>query len=138
IMVHPVVDYANLILRYVQILDQVALSALRYSYYLACPFDIPFIKVKQYSLNNGFPVEIKAASRQVMYRDYKRLIKKESIPSKVLVWQMDDITFTSDRPCQLVSPYQGEIPPGGNFLDIQSLSEFLAVPVHAILLGGHN
>ncbi|MBA7710975.1 hypothetical protein ES703_119925 [subsurface metagenome] len=98
IMVHSVVDYTNPGLRYPQVLDQVALSALRYSYYVACPFDIPYIKIEQYFLANGFPVEIKAASRQVMHRDYKRPIKKESIPGKVLIWQMNDIALPSDRP----------------------------------------
>jgi hypothetical protein len=105
---------------------------------VACPFDIPFIKVEQYFLADGFPVKIKAASRQVMHRDYKRPIKKQSIPGKVLIWQMNDTAPTSDRPCQPISPCWGEVPPGGDFLDIQSLGEFLAVPVHARLLGGHN
>ena len=51
---------------------------------------------------------------------------------------MNDIALASDGPCQLISLYWGEIPPTRDFLNIQSLGEFLAVPVHAILLGSHN
>ncbi|GAI57595.1 unnamed protein product [marine sediment metagenome] len=61
-MVYSIVDYTNPSLWYPQVLGEVALSALRYSYYVACPFDIPYIKVEQYFLANGFPVKIKAAS----------------------------------------------------------------------------
>jgi len=85
IMVDSVVNYTNLILRYVQVLHQVAFSVLRYSYYMACPFDIPCVKLQQYLLANCFPVKIKAASCQVMQGDDKRPIKKEGIPSEVLI-----------------------------------------------------
>ena len=98
-MIHSGVDYTNPGLWDPQVLGEVALSALRYSYYVACPFDIPYIKIEQCLLANGFPVKIKAASRQVMHRDYKRLIKKDSIPGKVLIWQMNDTALASDRPC---------------------------------------